>query len=254
MYAEAGDPTTQSSGPLARIRSPRPLNWAHYARPRWQVKDLVDFLREHWTALAAAPGAFAVLVILAFGAAFLVARWRYEAIVETLKERLLGLKERLEGKDAQLDEYRGRLHLIPVSGTSFSRLSNSELQRRVLDVVAEIRPFLAERGSRDRSLLFARTGRGREMSDEERQRDWDAQTNALLCNSFETATDFDNRYKVNTILLRDELLSRLPDGSKNEREFRAYEHPTNPIGMRMVADDLERLAKSLPANVQSAGA
>ena len=215
------------------------------------MKELIDFLRENWTGLIAAPGAFAVLTILAFGAAFLVARWRYEAIVENLRERLAGLKERLEGKDTQLDDYRERLHLVPSSGTAFSKLSNAELQRRVLDVVANIRMFLSERGSRDRSFLFSRVGGGRETSEEERQRLWEAETNALLRNSFETAADFDTRYKVDTILLRDELLSRLPVGSKNEREFRIYEHPTNPIGMGMVADDLERLAKSLPVNAGS---
>jgi hypothetical protein len=89
------------------------------------------------------------------------------------------------------------------------------------------------------------------MSEEERRRDFEAMTNALSSSFFETVAGYDSRYKVDAILLRDELLSRLPDASKNEREFQLYEHPTNTFVMERVCDDLERLAKSLPVNVAS---
>lgn len=64
--------------------------------------------------------------------------------------------------------------------------------------------------------------------------------------SFRQSPEYDKRFKVETIVLRDELLTRLPNESKNEQGYARYEHPVNPIGMGMVADDLERLAKLLP--------
>jgi len=194
-----------------------------------------------------APVTFILFFVLAFGAAFFVARWRYEGLGESLRERIETLKDRIQGKDEQINEYRERLHLIPIDATAYSRLTNSELQQRALKVVAEIREFLRERGERQYRSLFSgwRTGMT-EMTEDQKRRAWQEETNALMQDSLQTSAAYDTRFKVDTILLRDELLGRLPSTAKNQREYSTYEHPTNPIGMGMVADDLERLAKSVP--------
>jgi hypothetical protein len=191
-----------------------------------------------------------MLLVLAFGAAFVVLRWRYETIISSLEARLDTQRDRMQAKDEQISEYRERLHLVPTDATAYSRLTNGEVQERALKVVADLRQFLKERGERERDSLLSGWRRDfRQMSDVERQRAWEAETNALMQDSLETSTHYDERFKVDTILLRDELLARLPQGAKNEQAYRTYEHPTNPIGMGIVADDLERLAKNLTVKV-----
>jgi hypothetical protein len=209
------------------------------------VPEVFEFIQREWTTLASAPFTFAGFAILAFGAAFFVARWRYEAIVEGLRERIAGQQERLDAKDQQVTEYLERLHLLPTV-TAYSRLSNADLQVRTLSVVAEVRQFLAQTQQKQYDALL---GGGRanyeNMTEEERHRVWTEETNAHMRAFLDIGAGYDQRFKVDTIVLRDELLSRLPPTSKNERVFGTYEHPTNPIGMGMVADDLERLAKLL---------
>jgi hypothetical protein len=210
------------------------------------LSDLIAFLRDNWITLRSAPAAFALLVVIAFSAAFFVGRWRYEAVIEQLRERLTTHKERIDAKSEQLDEYRQRLHLIPADSTSFTHKTNAELQRQALKVVQEIRDFLKQRQVGSYSVVLSRPSAKPGLTEEQRHQEWERETQAMMRDSLETSTGYDSRFKVDTILLRDEILSRLPANAKNEREFRTYEHPTNPIGMGMVADDLERLAKSLP--------
>ena len=54
---------------------------------------------------------------------------------------------------------------------------------------------------------------------------------------------YESEYKVNTILLRDEMLSRLPKSFRSEKARFIYALPTNMIGVRSVVDHLEKLAK-----------
>ena len=54
--------------------------------------------------------------------------------------------------------------------------------------------------------------------------------------------------KIDAILIRSELERRLPRALLDNRSGHVehiYEHPTNPLGLTDVADDLEILAKSL---------
>ena len=82
------------------------------------------------------------MTVIAFGLAYAAANWRYSGIIEQLRERLDSMKERLEAKDGQLDEYRERLHLVPAAGSEFSRLTHSELKERALTVVRDLRQWL----------------------------------------------------------------------------------------------------------------
>jgi hypothetical protein len=209
------------------------------------MKDVIEFLKNEWSVLSAAPFTFISFFVLSLGTTFLLARWRYEGIVETNKERIESLKERLESKDELLDDYRQRLHLIPASGSAFSQLSNWDLKQRALNTVAQIRAFLEEIRLND-TLLTTNRPRYEGMTEEEKDMAWQQETTKLLLESVKANSQYDSKFKVDTILLRDELLSRLPTEAKNEMEYRTYEHPTNPIGMGIVADDLERLAKSIP--------
>lgn len=81
-------------------------------------------------------------------------------------------------------------------------------------------------------------------TEEERNRLWQENTNESMRHSLARNSEYDRRFKGDSIVLRDELAARLHI-SPDKRTASLYEHPTNPIGMEMVAADLEVMAKRL---------
>lgn len=86
-----------------------------------------------------------------------------------------------------------------------------------------------------------------EMTDQQRHEAWQAETAAMVRASSEVSSDWDTNFKVRSMQLRDELLKRVVDlpTPANPGFVARYEHPTNPIGMGMVVDDLERMTLAL---------
>src|SRR6266542_373589 len=210
------------------------------------LKDALKTLQSERSTLVTAPWAFLILMAVAFALAFAAAKWRYSAIVEQLRERLESIKDRLEAKDDQLDEYRERLHLVPARGSEFSRLTQSELKEKALIFVRDLRSWLAAgREQENHHLTQEWALMTQAKNEEERQRLWDQCTSASLQRWLKRKSQYDEKFKVDSILLRDELLARLPEGSRQEPSYRMYEYPTNFLSMGMVADDVQRLAKLL---------
>ena len=210
------------------------------------MEDLLIYINNEWKTLKEAPFSFILLLIIAFIAAYIISRWRYESIVSTLKERIESFKDRLNSKDEQLNDYRERLKLQPATDTSYSNLSNSELKNITLQKVNGIREFINQRQANDYENIFSRFDNFDKMNKEEKQKKWQEDNKKMSLQSLETNSQYDMKFKVDTILLRDEILTRLPKDIKRNREFEMYEHPTNILGIKMVVDDLERIAKSLP--------
>lgn len=204
------------------------------------LKEFLDYIQTNWETLKSAPLVFVSTIVLAVVLAFFVLKWRYNSIVEILNQRLAA-------KDDQLVEYRERLHLTPTTDTSYSRLTNNELKQKALEVVSQTRDFLRERNERHTRL---RDSEWEEMSaaksEEEKHRIWNKFVTITMKSSQKLRSDYEEKFKVDTILLRDELLSRLPKDAQDDNSYSMYEHPINPICMEIVATDLERLAKSLP--------
>ncbi len=200
---------------------------------------LIAYIQKNWQILSSAPLTFIITLILAIVVAFLAVNWGYEA-------RFKLLQDRLSAKDDQLAEYRERLHLTPAKRGGYSKLSHAELKQKALELVQQIRIFLTKNMTEERKvsdsnwqqMVGAKT-------EEEKRRLWNEGTTFSIQFYTRINLEYDQQFKVDAILFRDEILSRLPKDSKDERAFRRYEHPTNPIGMGMVADDLERLTKSL---------
>ena len=78
------------------------------------------------------------------------------------------------------------------------------------------------------------------------QEEWGRRTNELIRLSEERNIEYERKFKVDAILLRDELRSRL-SGYKPTKDHTdmMYEHPTNFFGFNDVATDLERMAKMI---------
>ncbi len=199
------------------------------------------FFEANWSTLMSAPLIFLICIAIGIAGGYLLGKWYFRRTIDILKGRL-------EAKDDQLDEYRERLKLMHPNetGSKYSRMTNDELKRRVLDMVDKIRTFHAETQQKSQRLILAeRAYMMKVESAEEFEEIRNKYSNQIMSESLETSEKYNRRFKVDAILLRDEMLSRLPETAKNKRAYFVYEHPTNPIGMGMVADDLERLAKSL---------
>ncbi|MBJ6799025.1 hypothetical protein [Geomonas propionica] len=131
--------------------------------------------------------------------------------------------------------------------TAYSPLNNDQLKKEVLNLVEKMRNYLERKHLQDQTKSDYYFNKMREAKTEgERQLIWDTQTH-----DSQTSTplnfEYSEKFKADATLIHDELLKRLPSEPKDRPGMRAdYEHPTNPIGLNMLIDDLERLAKSLP--------
>jgi len=219
------------------------------------INQFLEFLKNEWSTVSGAPLSFVALFLIAFTIAYAACRWRYSGVIETLREklsfekdRLNAEKDRISAKDDQLDEYRERLHLVPAHGSQYSKLTHAELKEQAMKFVADIRHWFKETEIKTRQVAEAQWNVMRQANtDEERQRLWNAYTSTQTQGLFGMMAEFERRFKVDAILLRDEMNSRLPQELKQENESsrRRYEHPVNTFCIKEVSDDLERKAKSL---------
>lgn len=116
-----------------------------------------------------------------------------------------------------------------------------------MEVVKNLREFI-ERHKRedDRISAIERSAMRSAQTEKERNAAWERNTNETMRLSNERNAEYDRRFRVDAIMLRDELRSRLPDYKPLEKHHdMMYEHPTNYFGFNDVASDLERMAKML---------
>ncbi|MBI1941229.1 MAG: hypothetical protein HYS33_06950 [Acidobacteria bacterium] len=173
------------------------------------VQKFLEHATTEWEALKTVPIAVAFLVAIAFLVAYAIVRWFYTAKLGAVRERLAGIGERLAAKDRQLAEYRGRLHVTASDRVSYSGLSDADLKESALGWVRELREY-------------------------------------LVVGEVEAQTASFEQFTATAIVLRDELLSRLPPHARDDRWFSFYEHASDAV-VSVVADDLERLAGDLAA-------
>ncbi len=171
------------------------------------VEEVFKHGSTEWEVLKSAPILAVILFVVAFVIAVVVVRRFSSARSRELQKQLTAMSERLAAKDAQLAEYRQRLHLASTDLRVYSGLSNPDLKGTALKWVSDVREFLVN----------------------------DDETPGPAC----------DQLKANAIVLRDELLSRLPTYARDDRWFSFYERVENTAAMAVVADDLQRLADSL---------
>jgi hypothetical protein len=145
-----------------------------------------------------------------------------------------------------LDGYREREGLALARGIELTKRGHTELQAETLKFVGDLREWLAARrlqdGQRQHQQWVAMV---RATDETQKKQLWDAHTGDIIAASTSMNSEYDAKFKVRAIVLRDELLTRVKHPDPQSSTHRIYEHPTNPIGMGMVADDLERMARLL---------
>ena len=184
-----------------------------------------------------------------FGLAYVAARWKYSSVIESVRASNGTLNERLHLKTEQAEQYKERALKYDEKVWAIVESDTSSLSQKALTLVTDIREFIDRHRRLDDS---ARENDWPEMvraADEaEKQRLWHKMTNASSRLSTERNAEWERRFKVDALMLRDELRSRLKDYKPDERIAHVYEHPTNYFGFNDVAADLERMAKLLQSS------
>jgi len=215
------------------------------------VDRLFEYIAKEWEVLSDAPFAFLVLAAIMFGLAYLAAKWRFSTIIEQVRATNETLTERLRLRSEQAESYKERALKYDDKIQQVVDSDAVALRERTLDLVKNLRDFI-ERYKRedDRVNERERSVMRSAGSEEERKAAWDKYTSETMRLSNERNAEYDRRFRVDAIMLRDELRSRLPDYTPAEPHHdMMYEHPTNYFGFNDVASDLERMAKMLTSAV-----
>lgn len=208
--------------------------------------DLLKMVKDEWAVVSTTPLTFLILAALMFATAYFFARWRYTAIIDQVNASKDALTERLHLRSEQTEAFREKASKFDNMLTEVVDSGADELKDRTLKLVADIREFIGRfqrlDSARQDDQFFGPRG---DDSDIRRDLEWEKQTRALINNSLERSAEYERRFKTDSIILRDELRSRLPNHKPVDGFGNAYEHPTNFFGYNFVANDLEQMAKQL---------
>jgi hypothetical protein len=131
--------------------------------------------------------------------------------------------------------------------TIYSKTSNKELKQKALGLVKNVRELVGSYNKKDRALLTEYDKKNQpEIKIDERKatrEQWLKESDALHDSSMRT---YKENYWADAILLRNELYRRLSKKPNQKDLSLIYQNPTNVLGIQLIADHLELIAKSLP--------
>jgi hypothetical protein len=131
--------------------------------------------------------------------------------------------------------------------TIYSNTSNKELKQKTLQLVKNVNELVYSYNKKDRELMTDYDKKNRpEIRIDERKamrqqwlRDSDSVHDSFL-------RQYKDKYWADAILLRNELYRRLPKRVHQPSLAAIYQHPTNILGVEVIANHLELISKSLP--------
>src|SRR5262245_48031352 len=141
--------------------------------------------------------------------------------------------------------------------TVYSKTSNKELKEKALRLVKNIRELVDSYNKKDRALMAEYDKKDKpEFGIDERKamrEQWLKESDNVHDSAMRYYRD---NYWADAILLRNELYRRLQGLPKEPNQTTKklnqtnlapiYQNPTNVIGIQVIADNLELIAKSLP--------
>lgn len=214
------------------------------------MDKILEYISKEWAVISQAPFAFLILGALMFALAYLAAKWKFTVLVDEVKAKNETLKERLLLKTEQAESYKDRALKYDENIQQVVGSDEIMLKDKTLEVVKNLRDFI-ERHKRedDRVSNLERSAMRDANTEEDKNKAWERNTSEIMRLSNDRNAEYDRRFKVDAMLLRDELRSRLPNYEPSERHHdMMYEHPTNYFGFNDVASDLERMAKLLTSH------
>ncbi|MEZ8582981.1 MULTISPECIES: hypothetical protein [Vibrio] len=216
------------------------------------MDKFIEYIAKEWSVISQAPFTFIVLATLMFALAYFAANWKFSSIIEQVKASNETLKERLHLKSEQAESYKDRALKYDEKVQQVVDSDELALKDKALEVVKNLREFIERHKREDDRVSNQERSAMQQVQDEaSRSAAWHKYTNETMRLSSERNAEYERRFKVDTMMLRDELRSRLPDYEPLERHHdMMYEHPTNYFGFNDVAADLERMSKLLtkPSN------
>lgn len=213
------------------------------------MEEFINLLAKEWGVVSQAPVAFCLLAASMFGLAYLSARWKYTSVVDQVRASNETLKERLHLKSEQAEQYKDRALKYDQKVWEVVESDTSSLSQKALSLVAEIRAFIDRHRRHDDSIHENEWVEMTQANNEtDKQRLWHKFTSAISRASIERNSEWERRFKVDAIMLRDELRSRLPNYKPDDFVSHMYEHPTSYFSFNDVAADLEKMAKLLPGS------
>lgn len=211
------------------------------------MEKLIEYIAKEWVTISQAPFSFLILAVIIFGVAYLAAKWRFTAVIDQVRATNETLKERLHLKSEQAESYKDRALKFDEKVQQVVDSDEVALKERTLDLVKNLREFI-ERHKReyDRISEIEREAMRSAQTEEEKNKEWNKNISEIMRLSNETNAEYDRRFRVDALMLRDELRSRIPNYKPlSHHNDMMYEHPTNYFGFNDVASDLERMAKML---------
>ena len=163
-------------------------------------------------------------------------KWIYDNQINALKEQIAAKDERIKAKDDLIDEYRQRLKIFEGTQSIFQLMTNKELKDFTIKKVNEFRNFLENYRSQEMSLLLSR----------HQIADANALEMKFLVLSRQFINEYQRKYQIDFVVLKNEILQRLPQNNLTPYDERVFEYPVNPLGAEAAANILETLAKNLP--------
>ena len=202
--------------------------------------DIVQYIVDHgareWAVVRDAPGAALILCGIAFVLAWFLLDFKYSASNKLLRE--------------QVDDFRERLGLVPADSTSHSKLTHQELRKEVERFIPDLHA-LAERdkqGNPSNRIWVDMTREMRQASTDEAvrlvsERYADRIREESLNWSMQISSEYESGLRSKAIILRDEMLKRLPPEAKG---LIVYESLPGARPLYRIAGDLQRLSLLLP--------
>jgi hypothetical protein len=214
------------------------------------MDKVFEYISKEWAVIAQAPFAFLILGALMFGLAYLAAKFKFTVLVDEVKAKNETLKERLLLKTEQAESYKDRALKYDDNVQQVVGSDEIALKEKTLEVVKNLRDFIERHKKEDDRVSGVERSVMREaVTEEEKNKAWEKNTNEIMRLSNDRNAEYDRRFRVDAMLLRDELKTRLTDYEPLERHHdHMYEHPTNYFGFNDVASDLERMAKLLTSH------
>ena len=131
--------------------------------------------------------------------------------------------------------------------TIYSNTSNKELKQKTLQLVKNIRELVDSYNTKDRELRTAYEKHDKpKLKIDERKAMRDQWIKASDAAHDAAMRSYKEHYWAEAILLRNELYRRLPNQPNPKDVALIYQIPTNVLGIGVIADHLELMAKSLP--------
>ncbi len=131
--------------------------------------------------------------------------------------------------------------------TIYSNTSNKELKQKALRLVKNIRELVDSYNKKGRELMSEYDKKNKpEIKIDERKamrEQWLKESDAVHDSAMRS---YKENYWAEAILLRNELYRRLPKKLNQKDLAPIYQNPTNVLGLQLIADHLELIAKSLP--------